>query len=475
MRRFLQWRWIAVGGIQLVLLVGVFFGGAFAHRQCVFPFCQGYISEASDMMSTLMAASAADDGEREFGLRSLGRDTIDTNLHEVVAHTYEFSGGKQHEDRWDSRAAGRDGGIDNLGDGLLLASSTGDLLYLDEDMNSQVLSLSIPFSREAFMDDIRETEYAEATPERPPVYEGWFSVKGIKVIEEAPDQYRLLAAYHHWNSDEACYTLRMSQITLQHAADSVTAAGDASWEEVYETEPCLELEDRDHPFGGLHAGGRITPLSDDEVLLSVGDHYFDGTRGENLPQDTTAAYGKTVRVNLDTGASHLYTIGHRNPQGLHVDAQGRIWSTEHGPDGGDELNLIEEGENYGWPNVSYGTESDDYNWPFLDNEGSHEGYTRPVFAWVPSRGISQLISVKEDLFERWQGDLLVGSLSGVHLFRTRVRDGRVVLSEPIEIGWRIRDLVERPDGTVAIKTDSGVLVFLRPSTEGEEPDYLAVD
>lgn len=468
MRFFQQRKWIVLGALQVLVLIGVFFGGAFAHRQCMFPFCRGFYVDTLEELISLQAtqgAAVAGNGAR---LEAMSRDTIETNLYEVVAEQYAYVQGAARQNRWDLVAKGRDGGIENLGDGLLIASAEGDLMYLDEALNRYSLSLSIPVDREPFEAAIRGTPYEEATPERLPVRVPWFGVKDILVVDEAADRFRLLASYHHWDTDRSCSTLRVAQIGLRLSGDSVAAADDG-WQQVYETEPCLALKDAHHPFAGLQSGGRIVPLSDDEVLLSVGDQERDGVYSDEiLPQDETASYGKTLRVNLKTGQARHFTSGHRNPQGLHVDAQGRIWSTEHGPKGGDELNRIRDGENYGWPLVTYGTDSGSYDWPLAEENGSHEGFTRPIFAWVPSPGISQLISINQDRFARWQGDLIVSSLSGETLYRMRIREGRVVLAEPIRIGRRIRDLVERPDGTLALKTDSGVLVMLRPTEETEQ-------
>ena len=91
-------------------------------------------------------------------------------------------------------------------------------------------------------------------------------------------------------------------------------------------------------------------LDNRNLLLAVGDHMYDGVESDEiLPQEKTAAYGKTVLINLESRAASIYSLGHRNPQGLDLDVHGNIWETEHGPRGGDELNLIRKGKNYGWP------------------------------------------------------------------------------------------------------------------------------
>ena len=177
--------------------------------------------------------------------------------------------------------------------------------------------------------------------------------------------------------------------------------------------------------------------------------------------------GKILRVDPKSGSSRLIAMGLRNPQGLHVDAEGRIWETEHGPFGGDELNLIREGANYGFPLVTYGADygPDGYGtleWHLSDTQARHDGWELPVYAWVPSLGISDLMSFSTDLFSLWKGDLIVGSLKAHHLYRIHIREGRAVVIEPIEVGERIRDLLELPSGEIVAWTDAGALVVLEP-------------
>ena len=97
-------------------------------------------------------------------------------------------------------------------------------------------------------------------------------------------------------------------------------------------------------------------MDEGKILLTVGDHEYDGIKRKPiLAQDRSTPYGKTMTIDLHSGASELYSMGHRNPQGLYIDPQGVIWSTEHGPQGGDELNILLQDANYGWPLVTHGT------------------------------------------------------------------------------------------------------------------------
>ncbi len=207
-------------------------------------------------------------------------------------------------------------------------------------------------------------------------------------------------------------------------------------------------------------------LDEQHLLLTVGDQEFDGWHSETpLPQEETASYGKIIVIETDSKIARIYSRGHRNPQGLYVDAHGSIWSTEHGPEGGDELNLILQGTNYGWPLVTLGTEYGSFSWPLSQRQGEHDEFELPIFAWTPAIGISSLLGVEQDLFPIWHGDLLVSSLKDRALWRVRVRQERVLYVERIDIGEKIRDLVEGGDGRFILWTDRGHILTLQPALE----------
>jgi len=160
----------------------------------------------------------------------------------------------------------------------------------------------------------------------------------------------------------------------------------------------------------------------------------------------------------------IYSYGHRNPQGLFAAPSGDVWLTEHGPQGGDELNFLKQGVNYGYPIVTYGVEYGTHSWPFDPVPGSHEGYTQPYYSWVPSIAVSQLAVINDSpMFKLWRGDLMVSSLKDRSLYRMRVREQRVVMVERIPIGERIRDILQKPSGEILLWTDSGSFMIIRPS------------
>jgi len=250
------------------------------------------------------------------------------------------------------------------------------------------------------------------------------------------------------------------------------AAG-PEWKTLYETTPCLPVrgEGRRHgiPFVGYFGGGRMALLDAQTLLLTVGDFGFDGVASfEVHPQNPATSYGKTIAINIVDGSATLFTLGHRNAQGLFIDRSGNIWSTEHGPEGGDELNRLERGKNYGWPYMTDGTDYGSFSWP-LNQPEPKQAFVAPVFAWVPSIAISNLLVAESELFPQWRGDLLIGSLKARTLFRARLRDGHVAYLESIVIGSPIRDLVEGHDGRILLWTAADTLISLRPKqgTTGE--------
>lgn len=213
---------------------------------------------------------------------------------------------------------------------------------------------------------------------------------------------------------------------------------------------------------GPNYGGRFSLTSDNTALISFSDAEPYGKRQDNglfRPEDQSLLEGKIISVNLSSGKDNIFSFGHRNPQGLFVNSQGKIFSTEHGPKGGDELNLLRKGANYGWPNVSHGVNYTSYRWKH-GKAGRHEGYEPPIFAWVPSIAISNLIQVKK-FHPSWADDYLIGSLKAQSLFRLRLDEKQSVeFVEQIWVGSRIRDLEELENSQIALWTDDSKLKIL---------------
>ena len=353
---------------------------------------------------------------------------------------------------------GRYGAIAPLGNGVLFSARSGRLWFVDSTRTPRELALRVPINIAEF----------ESDPYNETVVDGdHFAVKGL-LTQVTENGVRILASHLQWDRSNHCNTLRVSVIELP--LDSLLRGSGGTWRTLFDTRPCLELG----LLGGgrrtptIGAGGRLVRLTDEEVLLSVGVFINDALTTGN-PAATKSDendYGKTIAIDRASGRSRVFTKGHRNPQGLAVGADQRIWSTEHAARGGDELNQIKQGSDYGFPNVSYGTEYGSLDWPPSSDPGRHEGFEKPAFAWVPSIGTSQLVVVNGKAFSRWRGDLLVSSLVGRSLFRVRLEGDRVVLVEPIQTIHRMRDIIETANGELVILAEDGFLVYLEPLDAG---------
>jgi len=226
----------------------------------------------------------------------------------------------------------------------------------------------------------------------------------------------------------------------------------------------------------VHYGGRMIFLADGTLLITTGDGFDYREQAQNL----NALLGKVVRITDDGGIppdnpfagltgneAAVFSYGHRNPQGLVLDKlTGRIFLHEHGPRGGDELNLIEAGRNYGWPMVTYGI---DYNGAYVSPYSELPGITSPLTYWVPSIGPSGLAIYDGALFPEWHGDLFVGALVNEEVRRLDLENGSVVAEEVLfaELGERIRDIRVDAAGYIYLLTDSptGRIVRVSPVSQ----------
>lgn len=286
----------------------------------------------------------------------------------------------------------------------------------------------------------------------------------------------LLASYVEFHAEELCYTNTLARLRFDPSVTSIDAvsaeAGD--WQVLHRTTPCLPLKEQFLAIEGHMAGGRLAFEAPSTVYMTSGDFHWDGMRSntELISQNPTAEYGKVLSIDLTSGASRIVSMGHRNMQGIVIDPQQGLLVAEHGPRGGDELNRVREGANYGWPLETYGTTYERLRIPSAVSFGRHDTYEAPIYSWVPSVGISAITRI-QGFNEAWDGDLLAGSLIGQSLFRIRFQGYRVVYVEPIRIGARIRDIQQHTDGRIALLTEDDRVIFLTPAARQAEEIFVA--
>jgi glucose/arabinose dehydrogenase len=206
----------------------------------------------------------------------------------------------------------------------------------------------------------------------------------------------------------------------------------------------------------IHNGSRLVITPDLKLFITTGD-----ASNQSLPQNTAAVNGKILRINLDgsipadnpVAGNPYWSFGHRNPQGL-VYANNRLYSSEHGPNNDDEINIIEKGGNYGWPNVE----------GFCDN-GSEQGFCsannvrQPLKNWTPTAAVSGLDYYNSDLIPQWKNSLLVVALKNSRLYQMKLDDTFSTITQTNEYftndHGRMRDICISPDGKVYICTSNG--------------------
>lgn len=220
----------------------------------------------------------------------------------------------------------------------------------------------------------------------------------------------------------------------------------------------------------IHFGSRIEFDGQGHVFITVGDR-------NARPQVQNLAYhiGKTIRLNEDGSVPadnpfvnrkdakpEIWTLGHRSPQGFFRNpVNGDLWLVEMGPRGGDELNLLKAGANYGWPVITYGRE---YHGPKIGEGTEKAGMEQPVAYWVPSISPSGATIYLGDIFPKWKGNIFLGNLSGTHLRRLVMDNNKVVKQEELlkDLGMRIRNVRPGTDGFLYLSTDDGKIARLIP-------------
>lgn len=225
--------------------------------------------------------------------------------------------------------------------------------------------------------------------------------------------------------------------------------------------------------GGAHFGSRLAFGPDGMLYITLGERSSLEIRPQ--AQHLDSHMGKTIRIAPDgsvpkdnpfvgqAGAlPEIWSVGHRNIQSAAFDADGKLWTVEHGPRGGDELNLVEKGKNYGWPLVTFGEEYSGK--PVPNSVTTREGFVDPIYYWDPVIAPSGAQIYTGDAFPEWRNNLFIGGLKAQRLVRLQIENDRVTGEEHLlaDRGQRIRDVRQGPEGALYVVTDQGELLKISP-------------
>jgi cytochrome c2 len=409
------------------------------------------IATATVVLAWTLRAPARDIWRQVFELdpsrrqaRSAGFKTIETELLPLRLTIDPVS------ERVDIALGG--GAIEMIGDTLLLMDRLGHLFVYKDHKISEGGFPALPIHMKDFVDDARF-----------PVTEGTLRAHDLRY--DKAERF-LYVSYDSYDNTAKAPRFTISRIAV--STNVVQPIGD--WEPIYQSSP-LPLRDY---YAGRGAGGRML-ITNRSLYFAIGDYSLDrivSSAADIAAQNLTSPFGKAYRYDLKSKSLEMLSIGHRVPAGLAATSSGQILETEHGPRGGDELNIITKGANYGWPYVGYGTRYFSYR-PYLDATAFTKTITAPVFAWVPSIAVTSLF--ESNRFDSlWNGDIVVGSLKAQSLFRLKIIEQRVIFAEPIWIGHRVRDMLEQ-DGRIVIWSDEGSLIVVTPDRELLAEDRLNIE
>ncbi|MEZ0331408.1 MAG: PQQ-dependent sugar dehydrogenase [Methylophilaceae bacterium] len=260
----------------------------------------------------------------------------------------------------------------------------------------------------------------------------------------------LYIAYTTWDEQNNGARLAVSEFDLDLVNSEVTFK-----REIYLSRPAVK-----EPFLGHQVGGKMALGENENTLyLAIGDF----SKPDKV-QDKTTSLGKVIKIDLKSLNAEVYATGFRSPNGgLFYDHEtNELWLNDHGPRGGDEINLVKRGKNYGWPIVSYGTiyERDGIGGYYGNKFNNHEGYEKPAMTFVPSIGIGPIAKyASTGKNDYWDNDYFVAGMGSMTLLRIRKEGANLVYAEPVLTGYRIRAIKIDPDGTFYLKTDHNQLLI----------------
>ena len=303
--------------------------------------------------------------------------------------------------------------------------------------------------------NIRSWEYQDNF--LPPLETGGDNLSKTKRYKRVELKPRVEGLIFHKNSFYVTFTRYNLREDLIYFVIAKISPGEKQWTDIY-VSPGLNS-----PFFTLALGGKMQ-IHGDRLYFTVGDFSLDSIKG--LPTDLAAQniklpWGKINYLDLRDNSFHVFSMGHRNPLGLIFLRDGRLLSSENGPQGGDEINLIKEGLNYGWPYDSYGTIYGSFreyneNLPSGSLKQAMGPFKKPIYVFIPSPAITDILEISS-FFHKWDGDLLMGSLKAKNLYHMRLDGDKMLFVEPIALGHRIRSLQQLNKNFYVLNDDGNVL------------------
>lgn len=275
-----------------------------------------------------------------------------------------------------------------------------------------------------------------------------FAVTDIAILTQSADSADLLISYPRYNRSKKCVSLMVYAYKAEFGARQSLKRGKL-W---FESKPCVAIS------AVQHASGRMEPIDKGSAYLTIGDLGYPEI-GDKTKRGDLGSVFRISAIKVEQ-----ISQGHRSVQGI-VRIGKDLYTSEHGPRGGDELNIIEAGADYGWPNVSYGEPYNrgDYVKPTIT--GSHEGYKKPLYYWVPSVAATELVQLpKNSTWGALSSQIVMGSLKAeLLIFIQMLGSNSVGQVQSVKVGERIRDLELLPSGKMIATTDSGKLLVISPA------------
>jgi len=271
-----------------------------------------------------------------------------------------------------------------------------------------------------------------------------FAINDIAVLSESSSTAKLLISYPRLGAGRSCVEIAVDELAYDRKKQKATFV--SNW---FVTKPCVPIS------AVQHTAGRFELIDKKSVYVTFGD------LGYSLISDRAKRGDLGSIFKLTASSASKISEGHRNPQGIILYDKTHLLAAEHGPRGGDELNLIKKGSDYGWPFVSYGQPYGGGDYVRPEKTGTHVGYPEPLTYWVPSIAPTELIQLPKQGWGNWNGALVLGTLREEVLVFIKLNQSlQVVEKLQVDVGHRVRDLEMLSNGSMVMSTDSGQLITL---------------